>query len=189
MKIETLNSPLLYAFSRLYHDIKSKRNRLTRTLVLLSAFTGSKSLSILIADDDAEDREIFTEAIHDVAPQVSIDIATNGQQLMQMLTMEDAPLPQIIFLDLNMPLKNGHECLEEIRSNKRLKHIPVIIYSTSTSREHIDETFRRGASFYMPKPDSFHDLKLLAKKVFSLDWNNPIIPRKEKFVLSIAPFK
>ena len=185
-KFTALNIPLLYTFSRFYHDVKNKKQRLARTLILLSAITGKKPLKILLADDDEEDREIFTEAIREVAPQVEVNMAVNGQQLMHMLNAQDTPLPHIIFLDLNMPIKDGHECLSEIRSDQRLKHIPIIIYSTSTSREHIDETFKSGASFYMPKPDSFRDLKTLAKKVISLDWDNFSKPVKEKFVLSVG---
>jgi CheY-like chemotaxis protein len=158
-------------------------------MVLLSAISGGKLLHIILADDDAEDREIFMDAIREVAPQVKVTVANNGQQLMHILEGSETAHPNLIFLDLNMPLKNGHECLEEIRSNRKLKHIPVIIYSTSTSREHIDETFRRGASFYMPKPDSFRDLKTLTSKILSFDWENPVKPLKEGFVLSLSHFK
>jgi len=88
-----------------------------------------------------------------------------------------------------MPLKNGQECLVEIRNSENLKHIPIIIYSTSRSREHIDETFINGANFYFPKPDSFRDLKTMMLRIFSLDWDDLMQPRKDKFILSINQFR
>ena len=150
MKANTFNAPLLYMFSRLYFDVKEKRNRLGRTLILLASLAGKKSIDVLLAEDDVESREIFIEAIKEVAPQVNVRVADNGRDLMGFLLSQRTALPDLIFLDLNMPLKNGHECLEEIRANDELKDIPVIIYSTSSSVQHIDETFKRVLIFMCP---------------------------------------
>ena len=183
MKANAFNIPLLYTFSRLYFEVKERRNRMGKTLILLASLAGKKSIDVMLADDDVESREIFIEAIKEVAPQVNVRVADNGRDLMGFLLNRPATLPDLIFLDLNMPLKNGHECLEEIRSNDELKDSPVIIYSTSSSLQHIDETYKRGADFYVPKPDSFKELKWIANKILSLDWAEHIRPRREKFVL------
>ena len=93
-------------------------------------------------------------------------MVNNGQELMDYLTKKESPMPQIIFLDLNMPRKNGQECLKEIRSNKEFKEISIIIYSTSASENDITETFLNGANVYIKKPSDYNQLKqVLAKAV------------------------
>ena len=188
MQISTLRVPLLLAFSRVYFTIKRKSSSARAALLILSSLIGKKSIHIFLADDDPEDREIFLEVISEVVPHVKVTVAKNGKELMNMLIQKEE-LPDIIFLDLNMPLKNGQECLVEIRNNEKLKAIPVIIYSTSRSREHIDDTFMKGANFYFPKPDSFKDLKTMIAKIFSFDWSEFMKPRKDKFILSINHFR
>jgi len=184
-----LGADMIFTFSRFYGDLKRNKNRLENTIVLLSALLKKKSLSILLADDDEGSRVIFMEAMAEIAPHVKVSIAVNGRKLMNTLLAPHGELPDIIFLDLNMPIKNGWECLQEIRNNDRLKDIPVIIYSTSANREHIDQTYEEGANFYLIKPDSFNELKLMAKSILSLDWVKPIWPARESFVLIPTKFK
>ncbi len=179
---------LLSAFSRVYFSIKQKRTYLKSSLLILSTLLGKKSINIFLADDDPDDREIFLEVIGEVVPHVNATIAKNGKELMAFLKEKDV-MPDIIFLDLNMPLMNGQECLVEIRNNDKWKEIPVIIYSTSWSREHIEDTFKKGANFYFPKPDSLKDLKTMVTKIFSLDWEEFMTPQKDKFLLSINHFR
>jgi CheY-like chemotaxis protein len=128
-----------------------------------------KILRILLADDDPDDRELFTEAINEY--NADVDSVPNGVELMQVLNNNSAR-PDLIFLDLNMPEKGGKECLQEIRSNEKLKDIPVIIYSTSSSKKDIDETFELGANLYITKPSSFSDLRKTVKEIMSFDWSN-----------------
>jgi CheY-like chemotaxis protein len=184
-----LNLPLVYLFSRFYNHVESRTARIKNTIIILMALIGKRSLHVLLADDDIEDREIFMTAIQELSPDIKISVAVNGRELMSKLCNEDDHLPDILFLDLNMPFKNGQECLKEIRSNERLKRLPVIIYSTSSSSEHIDQTYKGGANYYLPKPDSFRDLKLIVGKVFSFDWEEHDKPLKDKFVLSAKYFK
>lgn len=178
----------LQALSRLRLKVIAPGRLGNIACVILSAIVHKKPAHIVLADDDEEDRDIFIEVINEVAPQVTVSTARNGRELMDMLTGMDTA-PDIIFLDLNMPLKNGQECLVDIRSNAKFKTVPVIIYSTSRSREHIDDTFLKGANFYFPKPDSFGDLKTMVSRIFSLDWEQFMQPQKDKFVLSINHFK
>jgi CheY-like chemotaxis protein len=187
MKPLTLGSPLIYTFSRLYHSIKTKSDGIRHTLILLATLAGKKSIRILLADDDHEDVEVFTEVLREIAPQVDVTVAANGHELMRHLAKQNRP--DIIFLDLNMPLKNGQECLEEIRADKRFKGIPVIIYSTSSSHQHINDTFKGGANFYITKPDSYSDLKLIVKKLFELDWEKHVQPVRERFVLNAGQIR
>ena len=178
-----------FSFSGFYRNINETRRLLKDNIFLLLALLSNRPLNILLADDDAGSREIFIEAIGDIAPRVKVNVAPNGQKLMSILLSETTPLPDIVFLDLNMPLKSGRECLLEIRNNERLKGIPVIIYSTSSNDEHIEDTYEGGANFYLIKPDSFGDLKLIAKNILSFDWVKPIWPERGKFVLLPNQFK
>ena len=124
-------------------------------------------LIILLADDDESDRLLFEEAFGELTIKSVVHTVNNGMQLMDYLTKKDAALPHLIFLDLNMPRKNGLECLKEIRDNEKLKKIPVAIYSTSASKNDIEETFRNGANVYIKKPSDFSILKELLAKVIS----------------------
>ena len=121
-------------------------------------------LHILLADDDETDRLLFTEAFEELKIKTTVHTVNNGEQLMAYLTKESATLPHILFLDLNMPVKNGLDCLKEIRRNEKLKEIAVAIYSTSASEKDIEETFLYGANVYIKKPDDFNLLKDVLEK-------------------------
>jgi CheY-like chemotaxis protein len=125
-----------------------------------------KSISIILADDDRDDRDLFEEAA--ASAGASAKLASNGTELMQMLAT--GSLPDLIFLDLNMPEKSGKECLQEIRANDVYRYIPVIIYSTSSSRKDIDDTRALGANLYLVKPNSFGSLKAAMKAIVEKDW-------------------
>ncbi len=153
-----------------------------KKIIIMAVIAITRPLKVILADDDDDDRELFREAVEETTSGVKLTMVKDGEELMNELTVADAKLPDIIFLDLNMPVKSGKECLEEIKNNEKLRHIPIIIYSTSSRREEIEETFKGGANLYISKPDSFNDLKRIAKKVFSLDWKDFANPSKEKFV-------
>lgn len=121
-------------------------------------------LRIFLADDDEADRLLFKEAFNELKMETIIYTVNDGVQLMQKLSKEDTPLPQLLFLDLNMPRKNGLECLKEIKSSKRLKDIFVAIYSTSSSEKDIELTFLHGANIYINKPTDFNVLKQMLEK-------------------------
>jgi len=142
-----------------------------------------RALRVILVDDDEEDREFFREAAEEVAPQIDLSLCMGGEALMNDLRQPGSELPDLIILDLNMPVKNGHECLDEIREDALLKGIPVIIYSTSSSRTQIDAAYLGGADLYIPKPERYNDLLLLLREVFSKDWATHDSPPREKFVL------
>lgn len=126
------------------------------------------TLHILLADDDESDRFLFKEAFEEMKVKTVVETVNDGLQLMEYLTRENVTLPHLLFLDLNMPRKNGLECLKEIRSIEKLKDICIAIYSTSASEKDIEETFLNGANVYIQKPSDFSELKqVLHKAVMS----------------------
>lgn len=122
-------------------------------------------LHILLADDDEDDRLLFTEAFSELKIKTIVHTVNTGIQLMERLKMKNIRLPHLLFLDLNMPRKNGLECLKEIRSDKKLKGISIAIYSTSGTEKDMEETFRNGANVYITKPNDFNILKQILEKV------------------------
>lgn len=154
-----------------------------QNLASLSASVPDKVKHIILADDDEDDCLFFQDAMQEVAPCVKVKTVQSGEKLINMLTRAKAILPDIIFLDLNMPRKSGHECLEDIKNNPSLREIPVVIYSTSSDKKDIDETFKKGANLFISKPNTFSEIKNMAKKVLQINWKNYFPkPAKENFV-------
>lgn len=131
---------------------------------------GLLRMNIVLADDDEDDRILFMEAMDQIAIKTKLFIFTNGQELMDYLLQPEVILPQLVFLDLNMPIKGGMQCLHEIRRHNRLKDLIVAIYSTSSSEKDIEETFVKGANIYINKPNSFTELKEAVLKVLQINW-------------------
>ena len=144
---------------------------------------------IILADDDADDRDFFADALNEISVQTELTTANDGIELMTALeeTVTEPPPPHVIFLDLNMPRKNGFECLKEIRDTQKLKNIPVVIFSTSSNENIIDTTFSLGANCYICKPNTHQLLKQVIEKVLALNlWENNLRLPKEKFVLAVS---
>jgi CheY-like chemotaxis protein len=127
-----------------------------------------KILNVLLADDDPDDRMLFEDAVSGIDAAITLSMAKDGEELMQMLNTAIL-LPDVLFLDLNMPRKNGFECLEEIRANRNFNDIFISIYSTTASSREMEETFNKGANLFINKPNTFSELKAMLSKVFSLD--------------------
>ncbi|WP_434035285.1 response regulator [Formosa sp. 4Alg 33] len=121
-------------------------------------------LLIYLADDDAEDRELVVDVFKDIRPSISITEFDNGVTLMDNLLNPAKPLPQAIYLDLNMPLMNGIECLHDIKDEKKLRDIPIFIYSNNLETTKIEALQEKGANLYIVKPNSFQNLKVLLSK-------------------------
>lgn len=127
-------------------------------------------IHIILADDDEDDRMFFTDAFDELKINTKVQTCNDGVELMNYLNKEDSILPNVLFLDLNMPMKNGIECLHEIKADKRFDDIVIAIYSTSSSEEHIEETFICGANIYIKKPSDFNELKRVLSYVVTLNW-------------------
>ncbi|MGE5457002.1 MAG: response regulator [Methanococcaceae archaeon] len=144
------------------------------------------NLHILLADDDEDDRLFFRDAVEKVQKRTKITFMNDGVQLMDYLEKNGGSLPQVVFLDLNMPKKNGIECLREIRSHSLLDDLSVAIYSTSSSEEDIEETFAQGANIYIKKPRDFAKLKKIMAEVLSLNWKYHTTGRsRENYLLMV----
>ncbi|CAN5434149.1 response regulator [soil metagenome] len=139
---------------------------------------------IFLADDDEDDRFFFKEALNQVTTDVILQIEVDGVRLMRELKSA-AKLPELIFLDLNMPNKNGKECLVEIRSSDMFRNIPVIIFSTSCHHRDVEEAYSRGANLFIQKPAVYPLLVNLLRKVLVLNWNEYVPrPERSKFILT-----
>jgi len=144
------------------------------------------ALNILLADDDEDDRLFFKEALQELRVRTKVTLVNDGLQLMNYLNQPGIKLPNVVFLDLNMPLKSGMECLTEIRRNNRLRDLAIAIYSTSSSEEYIEEAFVKGANIYIKKPDDFSELKVILEQVINLNWQYYTSGlKRENFLLNI----
>jgi CheY-like chemotaxis protein len=141
-------------------------------------------LHLFLADDDTDDRFLFKEALDEIPVLVSLTTVNDGVQLLQLISAEETPLPDALFIDLNMPRKNGIECLDEIKKMHGLMKIPVIIYSTSFNKEVVDLLYEKGAQYYICKPSEYDKLKkVLSKAVALLAQSELTQPPRSNFIL------
>lgn len=139
---------------------------------------------IFLADDDVDDRILFEDALKEVCEKTQLVTSKDGDDLMRQLHRSKTILPDVIFLDLNMPCKNGLECLEEIKGDVTLNEIPIIIFSTSSDENTINKVFSMGANYYISKPSTFSALKKVIQLVLSINWEqNSNQSTKEKIIL------
>ena len=131
----------------------------------------SKKRTFFIIDDDIDDQELFKEAVKEVDSSIECISASDCEKALKLLKNGEIEIPDIIFLDLNMPRLNGKQCLAELKKEARLKHIPVIIYSTSSEKRDIEETSRLGAAHFLTKPNKFEELCKAIIFVASKDWS------------------
>jgi CheY-like chemotaxis protein len=135
---------------------------------------------LIIADDDEDDQMLLKEAIQEHSDSIELTIISDGKQLMNFLNKGNTA--DLILLDLNMPYKNGTECLMEIKANEQLRHIPIVILSTSRNARDIELCFNFGANLFFTKPCSFLSLKVLIRSILSMDWSSfKTITSKQKF--------
>jgi response regulator RpfG family c-di-GMP phosphodiesterase len=140
----------------------------------------SEVCKIFYTDDDVDDRDLFVDAALHVSDSLEVITQGNGDELICLLN-NPPPFPNLIFLDLNMPIKNGYEVLKEIKQSERTKSLPVIVFSTSDDQDTVDLTRKLGANLYITKPSSFSLLKKVIKYSLSIDWET-FTPSTENFV-------
>lgn len=131
----------------------------------------NSSKHIFYADDDLDDQELFKEAVEEIGGAFDLYIRNDGKALMNLI-QSPPPAPDLIFLDLNMPLMNGYQALTEIRNDAKTKDIPVIIFSTSDDVKAITRSRELGANLYVPKPSSYKDIKKVLKYSLGIDWSS-----------------
>jgi CheY-like chemotaxis protein len=145
-----------------------------------------RKLNLILAEDDHDDQLLFEEVIAELPVFVELMTFSNGDDLMEWLNDNENNLPDALFLDLNMPRKNGFAALGEIKRNMKLQDLPVIIFSTATNREMIKQVFKDAAHYYIRKPASFWELKKLIYKSLKLIAENDMdLPGKGSFMLTI----
>jgi CheY-like chemotaxis protein len=143
-------------------------------------------LNILLADDDKDDRFFFKMALDSLTVPTQLTSVVDGEKLMDYLAENAHQLPDVLFLDLNMPRKNGFECLSEIKLNEGLKQLPVIMFSTSFEQEVVNLLYLNGAQYFMRKPAEFSQLKkIIQQTVHLITQGNNSQPNKEDFVLTV----
>ena len=167
-------------------------------------------LNILLADDDPDDCLFFEHALQELSESTHLTIVHDGEELMGYLTnitavgtvaraenvwaenvlplpdgtQQFAPLPDVLFLDINMPRKNGLECLSEIKHNEMLKNLAVVTFSTSNSWETINMLFKSGSNVYIHRPSDFSQLKQVIDHALPIAAENKFSNCKVKYVLN-----
>lgn len=120
---------------------------------------------ILLVEDDIDDQGLFKDALWEIDKNIQLVIASNGVEALQKIRTNSAMIPDYIFMDLNMPMMNGIQCLTEFKKIPFLKNIPIVIYSTSSYPKDAEEAKTAGAFQYMIKPFSFPEFCSSLKKI------------------------
>jgi CheY-like chemotaxis protein len=143
-------------------------------------------IRILLADDDKDDRFFFDKALKTLPIPTELSSVEDGKKLMIYLIKNSKQLPDILFLDLNMPLKNGSVCLEEIKANQKLKQLPVVIYSTSLHEDVAELLFQKGAHYYVRKTDLAELEKILFRVLTLVTENEFARPSRSEFLINLV---
>lgn len=144
----------------------------------------SNQLNILLADDDTDDCVFFKQALDELTIPTNLTTVNDGEQLMNHLSNNENQLPDVIFLDINMPRKNGIECLSEIKQNKAFNNIPVVMFSTTNAWDTINMLFKSGAHVYIHKPSDFSQLKQVIHHALPIAAENKFSTGKLKYILN-----
>jgi DNA-binding response OmpR family regulator len=128
------------------------------------------ALTLFYADDDKDDALIFQEVIADISSQIKVHTVHNGNELCELLSLLQ---PDMIFLDLEMPDKNGLECLVEIRKMAAYTNLPVVVYSSTTRLSNIETAYEMGADLFFIKPYTYEELLSSLTTILRLDWSEP----------------
>ena len=123
---------------------------------------------VLLIDDDADDRMFFKDAVSEINPALVCELTSNGYEALNRLSTE--PLPKMIFLDLNMPIMSGFDCLLEIKKRDQLKDIPVIIFTTTSDQKAMKRSQDLGASAYFKKPNDYPSLMAKLHSLLMMDF-------------------
>lgn len=141
-------------------------------------------IHVLLADDDHDDQFFFRKAIEALPFQTQLTVVEDGQKLMAYLLSNSTKLPNVLFLDYNMPRKNGFECLLAIKINPKLQALPVIIYSTYVHEDLADMLYENGAYFYIRKTETSELKKILNMILTQITENRLVRQPREKFIFT-----
>jgi CheY-like chemotaxis protein len=132
--------------------------------------------NIILAEDDIDDQNIFQIALEEIDSTIQTQFVANGRELLVLLRNSK---PDLLFLDLEMPYKNGLECLIEMKSDPELEKIPVIVFSSTTKPSNIQTAYEMGAHLFFIKPPIYSDYLSSIKAIFKLNWADPEAVREQ----------
>lgn len=142
-------------------------------------------MNILLADDDFDDRYFFEKALKMIPLFTQLTTVADGELLMEYLLENVDRLPHVLFIDINMPRKNGFECLSEIKKNEKLKDLPVVMFSSSNSQHNISILFDNGANIYIRKPSTFNEMAQLIYHALPIATENIFSNSKLKYSFNV----
>ncbi|HWI93003.1 MAG TPA: response regulator [Flavisolibacter sp.] len=126
--------------------------------------------NIILAEDDIDDQNIFQIALQEIDSRIQTQFVSNGKELLNLLQFNK---PDILFLDLDMPYKNGLQCLIEMQTDPELEKVPVIVFSSTTKPSNIQTAYEMGAHLFFIKPPIYSDYLSSIKAIFKLNWGDP----------------
>ncbi len=129
-----------------------------------------KKIRLFLVDDDEDDKKLFIESVKEVDKNIKCITVSDGQEALLFLKNVKNPLPDYIFLDLRMPRISGRQCLEEIRKDERLRHIPVFIYTTSREVKDSIDLKKNGAVHFISKPSDPAEIYYILSSVLNEKW-------------------
>jgi CheY-like chemotaxis protein len=134
-----------------------------------------KSFQVLIVEDDVDDQMLIEEAFQDTDLPVQLEFATNGRQALDMLAKTQY-CPDLILLDLNMPVMNGFELLSQLQTRNMSIRTPVVILTTSSDTDQVNRSYDLGASSFIVKPKKYTDLQTLASNLRTYWFRTVVLP-------------
>lgn len=138
-------------------------------------------MHILIADDDKDDYFILKDAASKAGETLKISYVGNWLELYRFIAKA---LPDVLFLDINMPVKDGIECLKLLRNERKYDQIPIMMYSTSLNKADIDKAYQNGANYFIVKPNAINDITNIIKKLIAMSKETLLsVPPREEFVI------
>lgn len=156
-------------------------------IVVASDYLNEMIGSIVLAEDNLEHCFFFKKALKEVAPGTGLTAVHDGDKLLELL---ESYLPDLLFLDLRMPCKNGVDCIKEIREKRAYDTMPIIVFSVTEDQQAIQTAYGYGANLYIVKPEEYVLLKSVLEHVLSMDWTDPKTITEKYFRQSrYVPFK
>ena len=139
--------------------------------MIVTQSTQTKKISnIILAEDDIDDQNIFQIALEEIDSAIKTQFAYNGNELLNLLQTNQ---PDLLFLDLEMPYKNGFQCLQILRENKAFERLPIVVFSATNRTNNIQVAYGFGANLFFIKPKDYSELVYSLKNILEMDWTDP----------------
>ena len=141
-----------------------------------------EELHVLMAEGDKDDFDILADAIEKVPVKVILTRAENGDVLMKLIHDK---IPDLLFLDIILPYRDGRDCIREIRSDKKFDNLPIIVYTSIKDLDTIEFCYRWGTNLIVHKPQTYSEIADIIRKIFSVNWKKmQYYPSRNEFVLN-----